>query len=91
MGVPALGKNGPASIPEVFMQYFVTGATGFIGKRLVKKLLERKGAVVHFLIRKESESKVPALREFWGASAARVRCRCLATSPARSWVSPPMT
>ena len=40
------------------MQYFVTGATGFIGKRLVKKLLERKGSVVHFLIRKESEDKV---------------------------------
>ena len=54
------------------MQYFVTGATGFIGKRLVKKLLERKGSVVHFLIRKESESKVAALREYWGASAARV-------------------
>jgi len=54
------------------MQYFVTGATGFIGKRLVKKLLERKGSVVHFLIRKESENKVAALREFWGASAARV-------------------
>ncbi len=54
------------------MQYFVTGATGFIGKRLVKKLLERKGSVVHFLIRKESEGKVAALRDFWGASAARV-------------------
>ena len=54
------------------MQYFVTGATGFIGKRLVKKLLERKGSVVHFLIRKESESKVAALRDYWGASAARV-------------------
>jgi NAD(P)-dependent dehydrogenase (short-subunit alcohol dehydrogenase family) len=54
------------------MQYFVTGATGFIGKRLVKKLLERKGSVVHFLIRKESEGKVPALRDYWGASAARV-------------------
>ena len=54
------------------MQYFVTGATGFIGKRLVKKLLERKGSVVHFLIRKESEDKVPGLRDFWGASAARV-------------------
>jgi NAD(P)-dependent dehydrogenase (short-subunit alcohol dehydrogenase family) len=53
------------------MQYFVTGATGFIGKRLVKKLLERKGAVVHFLIRKESESKVAGLREYWGASAAK--------------------
>ncbi|MDZ4295118.1 MAG: SDR family oxidoreductase [Hydrogenophaga sp.] len=54
------------------MQYFVTGATGFIGKRLVKKLLERKGSVVHFLIRPSSESKVADLREFWGVSAARV-------------------
>ena len=54
------------------MHYFVTGATGFIGKRLVKKLLERKGSVVYFLIRKESEDKVKALREFWSASAARV-------------------
>lgn len=57
------------------MHYFVTGATGFIGKRLVKKLLERKGAVVHFLIRRESEGKVAALREYWGlkgsAGAAR--------------------
>jgi NAD(P)-dependent dehydrogenase (short-subunit alcohol dehydrogenase family) len=53
------------------MQYFVTGATGFIGKRLVKKLLERKGSVVHFLIRQASEGKVAALREYWGVSAAR--------------------
>lgn len=53
------------------MHYFVTGATGFIGKRLVKKLLERKGAVVHFLLRKESEGKVAELREYWGASAAK--------------------
>ena len=53
------------------MHYFVTGATGFIGKRLVKKLLERKGTTVHFLIREESASKVPALREYWGVSAAR--------------------
>jgi len=53
------------------MQYFVTGATGFIGKRLVRKLLERKGSVVHFLIRKESEGKVAALREYWGVPASR--------------------
>ena len=53
------------------MHYFVTGATGFIGKRLVKKLLERKGAVVHFLLRKESEGKVAGLREFWGVGATR--------------------
>ena len=44
------------------MQYFVTGATCFIGKRLVKKLLARKGSVVHFLIRKKSQSKVADLR-----------------------------
>jgi NAD(P)-dependent dehydrogenase (short-subunit alcohol dehydrogenase family) len=53
------------------MQYFVTGATGFIGKRLVRKLLQRKGAVVHFLIRRESEGKVAALREYWGVGPAR--------------------
>ena len=53
------------------MQYFVTGATGFIGKRLVKKLLERKGAVVHFLIREESADKVADLRNFWGVGPAR--------------------
>ena len=53
------------------MHYFVTGASGFIGKRLVKKLLQRKGAVVHFLIREASESKVPELRAFWGVGASR--------------------
>jgi NAD(P)-dependent dehydrogenase (short-subunit alcohol dehydrogenase family) len=53
------------------MQYFVTGATGFIGKRVIKKLLERKGAVVYFLIRKESEGKIADLRVYWGSAAAR--------------------
>ena len=53
------------------MHYFVTGATGFIGKRLVKKLLERNGSTVHFLLRKESADKAAALRQYWGVSAAR--------------------
>jgi len=53
------------------MHYFVTGATGFIGKRLVKKLLERKGSTVSFLIRQESLGKVAELRSHWGVSAAR--------------------
>jgi NAD(P)-dependent dehydrogenase (short-subunit alcohol dehydrogenase family) len=58
-------------LQETFMHYFVTGATGFIGKRLVAKLLQRKGAVVHFLIRQESEGKVAGLREYWGVGASR--------------------
>ena len=53
------------------MQYFVTGATGFIGKRLVKKLLSRKGSVVYFLMREQSKDKVPALLEYWGTTKAR--------------------
>lgn len=59
------------------MQYFVTGATGFIGKRLVKKLLERKGAVVHFLLRQESAAKVDDLRVFWGLNDARSAARAV--------------
>ncbi len=53
------------------MQYFVTGATGFIGKRLVRKLLARKGSVVYFLMREESRAKVPALLEYWGVTKTR--------------------
>jgi NAD(P)-dependent dehydrogenase (short-subunit alcohol dehydrogenase family) len=53
------------------MQYFVTGATGFIGKRLVKSLLARKGATVYFLLRRESEGKVAELLEYWGTTKAR--------------------
>ena len=34
------------------MTYFVTGATGFIGRHLVAKLLARKGDV-YCLVRKE--------------------------------------
>ncbi|TAG45373.1 MAG: SDR family oxidoreductase [Betaproteobacteria bacterium] len=55
------------------MTYFVTGASGFIGKRLVKKLLERKNTTVYFLIRAESKKKLPKMMSFWGDDAAK-RC-----------------
>ena len=53
------------------MNYFVTGATGFIGRHLVPFLLER-GGTVHALVRRESREKLNELRKRWGASAGRV-------------------
>ena len=55
------------------MTYFVTGASGFIGKRLVKKLLGRKNTTVYFLIRAESKAKVAKMMSFWGDEAVK-RC-----------------
>lgn len=50
------------------MNYFVTGATGFIGKRLVKRLIDQKRkGTIYFLMREESLGKVPELQKYWGA------------------------
>jgi NAD(P)-dependent dehydrogenase (short-subunit alcohol dehydrogenase family) len=46
--------------------YFVTGATGFIGRHLVERLLERDGDI-HVLVREGSREKLDALIERWGA------------------------
>ena len=46
------------------MSYFVTGATGFIGRHLVERLLEREGDV-HVLVREGSREKLDALIEAW--------------------------
>jgi NAD(P)-dependent dehydrogenase (short-subunit alcohol dehydrogenase family) len=48
------------------MTYFVTGATGFIGRFLVRKLLPR-GKPIYVLVRKGSLQKLAALKEEWGA------------------------
>ncbi len=49
------------------MAYFVTGATGFIGRYLVANLLKR-GKPVYALVRKGSQKKLDALRASLGAT-----------------------
>jgi len=53
------------------MSYFVTGATGFIGRHLLERLLERKGTI-HCLVRKESLGKFQELREQLGVGEERL-------------------
>ena len=43
------------------MTYFVTGATGFLGRFLIGNLLKRKGSI-HVLVRKGSKEKFEALQ-----------------------------
>jgi len=56
--------------------YFVTGATGFIGKRLVARLLARLGdggaGPVYFLVHPRSAGKLDALYRRWGVDRSRV-------------------
>ena len=54
------------------MSYFVTGATGFIGRHLVERLLEREGDV-YVLVREGSEDKLERLREAAGDRADRLK------------------
>ncbi|HMJ03195.1 MAG TPA: SDR family oxidoreductase, partial [Conexibacter sp.] len=49
------------------MAYFVTGATGFIGRHLVERLLEREGTI-HVLVRAGSTGRLDALIHRWDGS-----------------------
>ena len=48
------------------MSYFVTGATGFIGRNLVEQLLEREGTI-YVLVREGSRGRLEELKNRWGA------------------------
>jgi NAD(P)-dependent dehydrogenase (short-subunit alcohol dehydrogenase family) len=47
------------------MTYFVTGATGFIGRHLVEQLLKRDGDI-YVLVREGSTGKLEELQKKWG-------------------------
>jgi NAD(P)-dependent dehydrogenase (short-subunit alcohol dehydrogenase family) len=53
------------------MSYFVTGATGFIGRNLVQKLLQREGTI-YALVRAGSRGRLEELRTALGPDGARV-------------------
>ncbi|MES2488406.1 MAG: SDR family oxidoreductase [Pseudomonadota bacterium] len=54
------------------MNYFVTGATGFIGKFLLERLLAREDAKVYVLVRESSVDKFEALQERYGDAGKRL-------------------
>ncbi len=53
------------------MIYFITGASGFIGKRLVARILENKDATVYFLTRDKSPERIDALYSYWKTDKSR--------------------
>lgn len=53
------------------MSYFVTGATGFLGRYLVGNLLKRKGPI-HVLVRKDSQKKFEAIAKKMGWDMKRI-------------------
>ena len=59
------------NLRETNVQYFITGASGFIGKRLVRKLLERDDSIVYFLIREGEHEALAGLYEFWECDDSR--------------------
>ena len=54
------------------MEYVVTGGTGFIGRFLVGKLLER-GGTVHVLVRAGSTPRYEQLRGRWPEAGERLQ------------------
>jgi NAD(P)-dependent dehydrogenase (short-subunit alcohol dehydrogenase family) len=53
------------------MNYFVTGATGFIGRHLIAELLRRDGTI-YVLVREGSRGKLDALVQRLGAAEGRI-------------------
>src|SRR3954447_25971275 len=48
------------------MSYFVTGATGFIGRHLIEELLDHRTGTVFALVRDSSRPRLEKMIEVWG-------------------------
>ncbi|CAA9343975.1 MAG: 3-oxoacyl-[acyl-carrier protein] reductase [uncultured Nocardioidaceae bacterium] len=48
------------------MTYLVTGATGFIGRHLVRELLDSRQGEIFVLVRRGSRERIEALMRSWG-------------------------
>ena len=54
------------------MNYFITGGSGFIGRRLIKKLFQQHpDCIVYFLMRASHQDKLPELFAFWNVDESR--------------------
>jgi len=72
------------------MAYFVTGATGFIGRHLVQELLDNRDGEIFVLVRKGSEGRLDHLLRSWGNPARVTPVTGDLTKPglgvAKAWV-----
>ncbi|QSR47742.1 SDR family oxidoreductase [Aeromonas veronii] len=54
------------------MNYFITGGSGFIGRRLIKKLFQQHpDCTVYFLMRASHQEKLSELFSFWNVDESR--------------------
>ena len=49
------------------MAYFVTGATGFIGRHLVQELVDHRDGTIFVLCRESSLDRMESLIQSWGS------------------------
>ena len=60
------------------MSYFITGATGFIGRHLVENLLTNREGDIHVLVREGSADKLEGLMKNWAEHGDTGRIRPVA-------------
>src|SRR4249919_3137938 len=59
---------GLTQLGSACMAYFVTGATGFIGRHLVQELVDHRQGEIFVLVREGSQAKLDALVRQWAQS-----------------------